>query len=146
VIAATPDASPCTTTGIGLPVLELFPSWPSPLLPQHRTPPVLVSAQVCEPPAEIAATPVPRPEKRRPARRGHPAERLRERVAAMVVAHEGQRIAVTVSVGVAGFPGATAETPEALVAAADAALYEAKRQGRNRIVLLQSSRTMPSAR
>ena len=40
---------------------------------------------------------------------------------------------LTLSVGVAQFP-ADGETPEALLARADAALYQAKRDGRNRIV------------
>jgi diguanylate cyclase (GGDEF)-like protein len=67
------------------------------------------------------------------------AERLRERIAAMLVEHAGHRIAVTVSLGVAGFPEPGAETPPKLVAAADEALYEAKRCGRNRVVIKQRS-------
>jgi two-component system cell cycle response regulator len=62
------------------------------------------------------------------------AERLRERVAAMVVEHEDEPIPVTVSLGVAGFPE-VAESSEKLIATADEALYEAKKQGRNRVVL-----------
>jgi diguanylate cyclase (GGDEF)-like protein len=67
------------------------------------------------------------------------AERLRERIAAMVVEHEGKRIPVTVSLGVAGFPELAAENPTILIAAADEALYEAKRRGRNRVVMKQRS-------
>ena len=63
------------------------------------------------------------------------AERLRERVAAAHVDHEGQAISVTVSLGVAGFPEVAAETPEKLLSAADEALYRAKSEGRNRVVL-----------
>jgi diguanylate cyclase (GGDEF)-like protein len=63
------------------------------------------------------------------------AERLRERIAAMVVEHEGERIPVTVSLGVAGFPEIAAAGPDALIEAADQALYEAKRAGRNRVAL-----------
>src|SRR6185295_15821972 len=33
------------------------PSWPWLLLPQQRTPPPIISAQVCAPPAAIACTP-----------------------------------------------------------------------------------------
>jgi diguanylate cyclase (GGDEF)-like protein len=44
--------------------------------------------------------------------------------------HEG----VTVSIGVASFP-THGQTPEAVIARADAALYEAKKTGRNRIAL-----------
>jgi diguanylate cyclase (GGDEF)-like protein len=60
------------------------------------------------------------------------AERIRVRVAAETFG-DGKR-PVTVSVGVAGFP-TQGDTPESVIAAADAALYEAKRQGRNRVVV-----------
>jgi hypothetical protein len=42
-------------------IIEPFPSWPPVLLPQHFTPPPLVSAQVWPPPAAIALTPLARP-------------------------------------------------------------------------------------
>jgi diguanylate cyclase (GGDEF)-like protein len=42
-------------------------------------------------------------------------------------------LAITVSVGVATYPGMRVATGEALMAAADAALYESKRAGRNRV-------------
>lgn len=57
------------------------------------------------------------------------AERLRARVEAADFA--GQQI--TLSIGVASLP-ANGDSPEAVVAAADAALYEAKRKGRNRVM------------
>lgn len=63
------------------------------------------------------------------------AERLRARVESMIVEHEGERIAVTVSLGVTGLPEIMAQTPEQLVSAVDEALYEAKRGGRNRVVV-----------
>lgn len=44
------------------------------------------------------------------------------------------QISMRLSIGVAGFPG-HATTPEGLIQAADRALYEAKRQGRNRVVV-----------
>jgi two-component system, cell cycle response regulator len=62
------------------------------------------------------------------------AERLRELVASMRTQADGQEIAVTLSLGVAGFPGTPAEKPEELIASADEALYEAKHAGRNRVV------------
>jgi diguanylate cyclase (GGDEF)-like protein len=59
-------------------------------------------------------------------------------VAERLQAHVAQARAagghVTVSVGIAAFP-THGTTPEALIAKADAALYEAKKSGRNRIAL-----------
>jgi two-component system, cell cycle response regulator len=49
------------------------------------------------------------------------------------VASEDLPARVTVSVGVATMPQPELDSPEALVAAADAALYRAKRSGRNRV-------------
>src|SRR5207237_1185347 len=61
-IAATPLASPETSTGVWRSVVVPSPSWPQSLLPQHLTPPALVRAQVWSPPAAIAATPLASPE------------------------------------------------------------------------------------
>lgn len=74
---------------------------------------------------------------------GKLAERLRSHVAAsplVVETEPGCRIPVrlTVSVGVAAARGEAAD-PDALIAAADAALYDAKRQGRNRVVVAPAS-------
>jgi len=57
------------------------------------------------------------------------AERIRARLAAELF--EGQRI--TLSIGVAEFPK-DADVPQGVIAAADAALYQAKRAGRDRVV------------
>jgi diguanylate cyclase (GGDEF)-like protein len=62
------------------------------------------------------------------------AERLRSSIAAMRTRSDERDIAVTVSVGVAGYPEVDAETPAQLISAADEALYEAKRAGRNRVI------------
>jgi len=45
-MAETPDDNPVTATGTWLSVVELFPSWPLLLEPQHCTPPAVVSAHV----------------------------------------------------------------------------------------------------
>jgi diguanylate cyclase (GGDEF)-like protein len=50
---------------------------------------------------------------------------------------------VTLSIGVAGFPQ-DADLPHAVIAAADRALYQAKREGRNRTV--QANRNRKAAR
>lgn len=61
------------------------------------------------------------------------AEGIRKVVEARVFTHEGKQFGVTISQGLAEWPrhGTTAE---ALIAAADRALYAAKQQGRNRVV------------
>ena len=62
------------------------------------------------------------------------AERIREDVQALAIAHEGSPFGViTLSIGVADFAGHRTSDARQLVAAADAALYEAKREGRNRV-------------
>jgi len=58
------------------------------------------------------------------------AERIRQAVAAARVVHEGQELAFTVSIGVAGCCAETRELDE-MMRVADAALYRAKQAGRN---------------
>ena len=61
------------------------------------------------------------------------AENILETVRRMQVKHGGQVLgAITVSLGVAAFPK-HGETPEALIRAADRALYQAKEGGRNKL-------------
>ena len=60
------------------------------------------------------------------------AERIRSRLADGTISHGDDRITVTASIGLAEVIGA-GDTPGALIARADAALYEAKQQGRNRV-------------
>jgi two-component system cell cycle response regulator len=60
------------------------------------------------------------------------AERLRSICELTSFEHEGKRMPVTISLGVAGFPEFGAETSLQLVAAADEALYTSKNGGRNR--------------
>jgi len=63
------------------------------------------------------------------------AERLRRRVESLEVEWEGEAIALTISVGVVAFPELPVRAPEELLALADAALYAAKRLGRNLALL-----------
>lgn len=63
------------------------------------------------------------------------AERIRSRLREMTAMHQGQSLGiVTVSVGVAELPQHGASAKE-LLEAADAALYRAKREGRDRVVV-----------
>lgn len=64
-------------------------------------------------------------------------ERVRGTVESSIFEHDGRRLPVTISVGVAAYPTSPVETPFQLIAAADEALYEAKRCGRNRVLLKQ---------
>ena len=61
------------------------------------------------------------------------AERILDTVRHMQIKHRGQVLgAITVSLGVAAFPK-HGDTPEALIRAADQALYQAKQGGRNKL-------------
>jgi diguanylate cyclase (GGDEF)-like protein len=66
------------------------------------------------------------------------AEALRTRVAEASLAHGGQVIRVTVSIGVAVL-GPGEATMEQVIARADDALYQAKRGGRDRVVLAEAA-------
>lgn len=59
------------------------------------------------------------------------AERLRQRIEELPIYHEAQRIAVTISIGIAAWhPG---QSLDQLLSEADRALYRAKAEGRNRV-------------
>jgi diguanylate cyclase (GGDEF)-like protein len=61
-------------------------------------------------------------------------ERVRKEIEAQAIVYNGVTIKLTVSVGVAAVPDAGMKAPDEIIGAADDALYQAKRQGRNRVV------------
>ena len=63
------------------------------------------------------------------------AESVRQRIEALPFEYDGQRIPLTMSAGVASYPDIMAKTAAELILFADEALYEAKRRGRNRVLL-----------
>ena len=69
-------------------------------------------------------------------------ERLRQAVAGFAFAHDGQDIAVTLSVGVTAVSGG--QPADDLFNVADAALYEAKARGRDTVVATPCPRVEPS--
>jgi len=73
------------------------------------------------------------------------AERIRARLRELTVVHNGQSLGViTASVGVAALPEHGVSTQE-LISAADAALYQAKREGRDRVVAARPRATAENA-
>ena len=66
------------------------------------------------------------------------AERIRQAVASHKFSADGVEIPVAISAGVASIPDARIADAQALIAAADQALYEAKRGGRNRVCSWQT--------
>ncbi|HEY0783296.1 MAG TPA: GGDEF domain-containing protein, partial [Thermoanaerobaculia bacterium] len=63
------------------------------------------------------------------------ADRIRCRIEELDFQVEGQRVPLTLSAGVASFPGLYIKTAAELLLFADEALYEAKGRGRNRVLL-----------
>ncbi len=64
------------------------------------------------------------------------AEILRSEVAALRIADHGETISLTISLGLSAMDGNDLHSgPDKLIRAADAALYRAKREGRNRLVV-----------
>ncbi len=73
-------------------------------------------------------------------------QRMRQSVEALHFLVEGQQVPITVSVGVSiGFPAAETDA-ERLVQIADEALYQSKRDGRNRLTLVDLSQNGMSAK
>jgi diguanylate cyclase (GGDEF)-like protein len=69
------------------------------------------------------------------------AEKVRQAIESAPVFFEGERIEVTVSLGVSSLPPHSACTIEALYGQADQALYAAKTNGRNRVMHLEPPST-----
>jgi diguanylate cyclase (GGDEF)-like protein len=67
------------------------------------------------------------------------AERIRGSVAKEEIDANGHSVRVTISVGVASFPQ-HGDDAQAIISKADAALYQAKRRGRDRVVLASGGR------
>ncbi len=62
------------------------------------------------------------------------AERLRQAAEIQVFSFEGRRYEVTLSLGVASTQGDKTLSPQELIRRADQRLYQAKHEGRNRVV------------
>lgn len=71
------------------------------------------------------------------------AERLREAVEQFYLELNSQKIKTSASIGIASYPR-DGDTPDFLIKAADAALYEAKKTGRNRVVAAKDKREVYS--
>jgi diguanylate cyclase (GGDEF)-like protein len=69
------------------------------------------------------------------------AERLRRSVESRTFTFGGKNIPVTISLGIASIPDSGINDHSAFLAAADKALYEAKRTGRNRVCLHGQEKT-----
>src|SRR5262245_29491837 len=74
------------------------------------------------------------------------AERLRRAVEERKLSFGGKDIPVTISLGIVAIPESGIADHNAFLAAADKALYEAKRSGRNRVCVHGSEQTPPEPR
>jgi len=75
------------------------------------------------------------------------AERVREHIARLpVFAPDGERVTVTVSIGVAALDAGSSRELAELLAAADAALYRAKASGRDQVQMISTSRGLSAVR
>lgn len=72
------------------------------------------------------------------------AQRLRQSIEEHVDVLDGVRVGMTTSIGVATLADATQPSVEAVIAAADVALYSAKGSGRNRVVVAGDGAALPA--
>lgn len=74
------------------------------------------------------------------------ARRILDRIAELAMPHSGSEIGrVALSIGVASTIPRADMPPDGLIAAADAALYQAKHAGRNRVVVAEGAEAAPGA-
>ena len=75
------------------------------------------------------------------------AERIRTSISQIrLISNKGRQIETTISAGVAGTIDYDTITPQTLFSMADKALYLAKNQGRNKVVVSRKSNTKPLTR
>ncbi len=67
------------------------------------------------------------------------AEKLRESIAKHYIVYKNKKVSISVSIGIAAFPG-HGSSGEVLLQKADQALYQAKQKGKNRIVVYSEER------
>ena len=73
------------------------------------------------------------------------AERIRQNIGRLEFASAVEKFAVSVSIGVAGYPG-DADEAQSILNKADDALYRAKADGRNRVAVSENEITKGSAK
>jgi diguanylate cyclase (GGDEF)-like protein len=74
------------------------------------------------------------------------ADRVRDHISGLsLLTSDGQQVEVTVSVGVAALDAGSARELSELLAAADAALYRAKRDGRNQVQMISTTRGLSAS-
>jgi diguanylate cyclase (GGDEF)-like protein len=74
------------------------------------------------------------------------ADRVRDHISGLsLITQDGQHVEVTVSVGVAALDAGSARELSELLAAADAALYRAKRDGRNQVQMISTTRGLSAS-